>query len=146
METPKDIPEKCKNCPVLSENTRFIDAAESFTDHLIRVSVSSELDDKVAEFINQIHEDYPGHPLSDMTPGEVASGLREMGGETMTEIRSDAERLKQSMANYAMDCKGPLTMRATPDNRREYTVTICTSPQASTGSETESAVVKRTKL
>lgn len=145
METPKDIPEKCKNCPVLSEDARFINVAESFADYLIRVSVSSELDEQASMFIDQIHENFPNHPISEMTSDELTSGLRELGGNTMAEIESDVERLRKSMANHAMGCKGPLTMRATPDNRRQYTVTICTSPKQVDSSD-EIVVVKRTKL
>lgn len=140
-----DIPEKCLKCPFVIDGMEIISRYEELSDDFIRMSVGDELTDQANIFVDVMRRIEPDIMPENLTPEYLANQARATGGEMVRAIEDRIADRGRELAMYALGCKGPLTMRATPDERRIYTVTVCTSP-GHDNSTTESVVVKRTKL
>jgi hypothetical protein len=101
--------------------------------------------DRFAEFLNETITEF--NPDFDITtsPEEIASDLRKTTAEIIKDNDRCINQVSGDMAALALGCRGPFTMVGTPDNRREYTVSVCAAPNIP-DDVAESAVIKRTKL
>ena len=112
-------------------------------DDLIRVSLS-DAPERAARMIFETMQ-HLGTDLGSPPIGDLAHDMRSTSSEVYADLTDHTQQLEKLRAGMIANCSGPLGMRAVRDNV-EYTVKVCTSPQAPDGTIIEPTNVTRREI
>jgi len=149
---PPTIPEKCLSCPLVIEKLVSVERLHRLGDELIRLAVSSELDEMKETITAQLDESAFAPLVEDMTPDEIIDAIRSGHGQFLAFIQTRIDSVDESLTDMTKYCKGVLKLQAERDevgSRVQYRVTVCGAPTlASVGNETstEKAIVRRREI
>lgn len=138
----------CADCPVQRKNERLASFLEEQVDKVFASALSSDAD-LIAGSVGIVTEETMVQATPGSLPEEVealiAHQVRQTMGETKDKLSPKIDELRGTMAKLASGCKGPLELSGSKDGRREITVTVCASPEA-TSATGEAVDIQRRRI
>lgn len=145
--------EKCASCPRVALYSEGITEIEQHKLGLTDLITREDIELIFPILLEAISNPDVSDPLFVRMAEEVKSlpheeGMQFLRTEIASQLNTIDERIdyiQHNIAHLALNCHGPIHLRGSQDNRRQFTVTVCASP-AITGDGPEPATVKRTIL